>query len=166
MNGEGYSQPQFDNSFRTGLGVTLKPIKVLLFRFYYDFMEKNAVLQSTIASFVGFQTKNFNLATEFNYRINDEYEKNQDRWGFSIYSCYRFIKKWEVFTRYDYLTSKTLTGENYGWNYSKDGSALLAGLQYQPETFLKIALSYRDWVPYPPNLDNSRFIFVNLEFKI
>ena len=166
MNGEGYSKLQLDNSFKTGLGVTLKPNKALHFRFYYDFIKKNDVSQSTVASFAGFQTKNLNLAAEFNYRINDGHEKDQDRWGFSIYSCYGFLKKWEFFTRYDYLTSKTLTGEDYGWNYSKDGSALLAGLQYQPETFLKIALSYRDWVPYPPNLDTSRFIFINLEFKI
>jgi hypothetical protein len=166
MNGEGYTKLQLDDSFKTGVGLTITPVKQLVIRLYYDFMEKNKVVQSTIASFAGFQIEKFNLGAEFNYRTNHDHMEDRDQWGYSFYSLYRFAKKWEVFGRYDYLTSKTLSGEDYGWNYSKDGSALLAGIQYQPESFIKIALSYRDWVPYPPNLDESRFVFLNLEFKL
>jgi len=166
MNGEGYTKLQLDNSFKSGIGLTLIPIKTLIFRIYYDFINKDNVLQSTLASFGGFQTDHFNIGAEFNYRSNNSHLKDQNLWGYSFYSLYRFAKKWELFARYDYLTSKTLEGEDYGWNYSTDGSALLGGVQYQPETFIKVALSYRDWVPYPPNLAARRFIFLNLEVKI
>jgi opacity protein-like surface antigen len=166
MNGEGYTKLQLDNSFKSGAGLTFKPIKTLIFRIYYDFISKDNVLQSTMTSFGGFQIDHFNVGAEFNYRTNDSNEQDRDRWGYSFYSLYRFAKKWELFARYDYLTSKTLEGEDYGWNYSTDGSALLAGLQFQPETFIKVAISYRDWVPYPSNLAASRFIFLNLEVKI
>ena len=166
MNGEGYSKLQLDNSFKTGIGLTLKPLKSLIFRVYYDFIDMNQIIQSTVASFAGFQMEKFTIGGEFNYRTNDGHEKDQNRWGYSFYSLYKFVKKWEVFARYDYLTSKTLAGEDYGWNYSIDGSALLAGIQFKPESFIKIAISYRDWIPYPPNLDASQFIFLNLEFKL
>lgn len=70
-----------------------------------------------------------------------------------------------------YLGFKTQLNKNYAIIMkldigSPDGSALLGGVQYQPETFIKVALSYRDWVPYPPNLAARRFIFLNLEVKI
>ncbi len=166
MNGEGYTKLQLDNSFKSGFGLTLKPVNILIFRIYYDFISKDDVLQSTLASFGGVQTDRFNIGAEFNYRSNNDHLKNRNLWGYSFYSLYRFAKKWELFARYDYLTSKILEGEEYGWNYATDGSALLAGLQFQPETFIKIAISYRDWVPYPPNLDSRRFLFLNLEVKI
>ncbi len=166
MNGEGYTKLQLDNSFKSGFGLTLRPVNTLIFRIYYDFINKDNVLQSTLASFGGFQTDRFNIGAEFNYRSNNDHLKNRNLWGYSFYSLYRFAKKWELFARYDYLTSKTLKGEDYGWNYATDGSALLAGVQYQPESFIKVALSYRDWVPYPPNLNARRFLFLNLEVKI
>ncbi len=166
MNGEGFTKLQLDNSFKTGIGLTLKPAKSLLFRFYYDFINKDSVLQSTIVSFAGFQTKSFNIGAEFNYRINEKHKEYQDRWGYSIYSLFRFAKKWEVFMRFDYLTSETLSGETQGWNFIFDGSALLGGFQYSPISSLKLALSYRDWVPYPPNLSSSNFLFLNLELKL
>lgn len=166
MNGEGYTKLQLDNSLKTGIGLTLTPVHLLIFRIYYDFINKDNVLQSTVAAFGGFQADRFNVGAEFNYRTNDNHKKELDRWGYSLYSLFRFAKKWELFARYDYLTSKTLEGEDYGWNYAADGSALLAGIQFQPESFIKVALSYRDWVPYPPNLDANRFLFLNLEVKI
>ena len=166
MNGEGYTKLQVDNSFKTGLGLTLQPYKFLSFRLYYDFISKNEVLQSTFALFAGFRIEKFNLGAEMNYRVNDEHFTDRNKWGYSIYSTYHFARRWEVFGRFDFLTSKTLEGEDYGWNYSNDGSALMGGVQFAPTRFLKLALNYRDWVPYPPNLDSSHFIYLNLEFKL
>ena len=115
---------------------------------------------------IGYEISNFKIGGEFNYRINDDNVENHNKWGYSFYSMYNFAKKWEIFVRYDILTSSRLGGEDYGWNYAKDGSALIAGIQYRPIRYVNIALNYRDWYPYPQNLPNEAYIFLSLEFKL
>ena len=166
MNGEGYSHLQLDNAFKTGFGLTYTPFKFLVLRGFYDFVIKDQVTQGTLALFVGFQTEKFNFGSEFNYRINDNHQINFNITGYSFYTKYHFAKRWEAFGRYDILSSHNLQGENYGWNYSKDGSAVIAGIEFQPIKKVRVALNYQDWVPYPPNMENRSFIYLNLEFKI
>ncbi len=165
-NGEGYSKLQLDNSFKTGLGATFLPVKGLSVRLYYSFIGKDDVLQSTPSIFLGYTIAGFKIGGEFNYRINDANKENRNKWGYSFYSMYKFAKKWEVFARYDILTSSSLDGEDYGWNYARDGSAIIAGIQYRPIKYVNIALNYQDWYPYPQNLVNESFIFLSLEFKL
>jgi len=165
-NGEGYSKLQLDNSFKTGIGATFLPVKGLVLRGYYSFLSKDKVMQSTLSAFAGYTIKSFKIGGEINYRINDTNEENLNKWGYSFYSMFNFAKKWEVFARYDILTSSKVNGEEYGWNYAKDGSALIAGVQFRPIKNVNIALDYRDWYPYPQNLKNSKFIFLNLEYKL
>jgi len=166
MNGEGYSHLQLDNAFKTGFGITYSPFKTLILRGFYDFVQKDQVNQGTLALFAGFHTKKFNLGSEFNYRMNQDHQPEQNITGYSFYTKYHFAKRWEVFGRYDILKSNSLYGEDFGWNYSKDGSAIIAGIEFQPIKKIRMALNYQDWVPYPPNLKNRTFIYLNLEFKI
>jgi hypothetical protein len=165
-NGEGYTKLQLDNSFKTGLGATFIPIDKLLIRTYYSFIGKDGVLQSTLSLFTGFSISHFKIGGEINYRFNDANETGKNKWGYSFYSMFSFAKRWEVFARYDILTSTKLEGEEYGWNYAKDGSALIAGIQFQPIKNVNIALNYQDWYPYPQNLENESVIYLNLEFKL
>lgn len=166
MNGEGYSHLQLDNAFKTGFGLTYFPFKFLILRGFYDFVAKDQISQGTLALFAGFQIKNFNFGSEFNYRINHSHQPNNNITGYSFYTKYHLAKKWEAFGRYDILTSNSLQGMDYGWNYSNDGSAIIAGIEFQPIRKVRLALNYQDWVPYPPNLESRYFIFLNLEFKI
>lgn len=165
-NGEGYTKLQVDNSFKTGFGATFLPVRGLTLRLYYSFIGKDGVVQSTPSLFVGYKISNLKIGGEFNYRLNDENIENHNKWGYSFYSMYNFAKKWEIFVRYDILTSSRLGGEDYGWNYARDGSALITGIQYRPIRYVNIALNYRDWYPYPQNLPNEAYIFLSLEFKL
>ena len=165
-NGEGYSKLQLDNSFKTGIGATFLPLKGLILRGYYSFLSKDKVMQSTLSAFAGYTIKSFKIGGEINYRINDTNVGRLNKWGYSIYSMFNFAKKWEVFARYDILTSSTVNGEEYGWNYAGDGSAIIAGVQFRPIRNVNIALNYKDWYPYPQNLKNLSFIFLNLEYKL
>ncbi len=165
-NGEGYSKLQLDNSYKTGMGATFLLLKGLILRSYYSFVSKDNVVQSTLSAFAGVTIKSFKIGGEFNYRINDNNKKNQDKWGCSFYSMFKFAKKWEIFARYDILTSSKLNDGDYGWNYAKDGSALIGGIQFRPVKNVNIALNYRDWYPYPQNLDNLSYLFLNLEYKL
>jgi len=165
-NGEGYAKIQLDNSFKTGFGAILDPNKHLRFRLYYDFMQKDETTQSTISFFSGLSFQKFKIGGDVDMIINATNESNQNKWGYSVYSMYSIKQKWEVFLRYDMLTSTKLEGEDYGWNYSQDGSTLIAGIQFQPIPKVNIALNYQDWYPYPQNLKNEAFIFVNFEFNL
>jgi hypothetical protein len=55
--------------------------------------------------------------------------------------------------------------EENPWNLAKDGSAIIAGIEYSPIKYLKLALNYQDWVPWAENIKNVQFIFLNLEIS-
>jgi len=165
MNGEGYNQLQTDNTYKTGLGVTINPVKGLIARIYADYTEQDEI-QSTLATFVGYKFKKLaRLGVEYNYQQNNKYKLDYDLYGFSTYATISFLEKWEVFGRYDKLWSNTIEGDPYDWNLNKDGSALIGGIQFQAHKNVKIAANYQDWYPYAQNLDNESYFYLNLEYK-
>ncbi len=165
MNGEGYNQLQTDNTYKTGLGITAVPVKGLTARIYVDYTEQDEI-QTSVASFVGYDFNKIVLVgIEYNYMFNNKYKADQDLQGFSGYASWQTFKKWQIFTRYDKLWSNTLVGEPYEWNINKDGSALIAGIQYSPIKNINIAANYQDWYPYAQNLDNESYFYLNLEYK-
>ena len=165
-NGEGYSKLQMDNFYKTGIGNSLTPSKKIIFRTYYSFIGKKDVFQNTISLFAGCTFQNLQAGGEFNYQFNTDHKKDRDKWGYSAYALYIFSKKWQVFGRWDWLTSSKLNGNIYGWNYTHDGNSLILGIQFSPVTKVNIALDYRDWYPYPQDLNSRSFLFVNLQYKI
>ncbi len=165
MNGEGYNQLQADNAYKTGFGITFLPIKGLTTRFYIDYTEQQTI-QTTWTGFVGYQLKGLGkIGAEYNYQANNKYNLNYDLHGFSTYAAYNVFDKWELFARYDKLWSNTLEGDQYQWNINKDGSALIAGIQFEPIKSIKIAANYQDWYPYAKNLENESYFYLNVEYK-
>lgn len=165
MNGEGYNQLQTDNTYKTGLGITILPVKGLTTRLYVDYTEQEEI-QTTWASFIGYNFKKIaQVGIEYNFQLNNNYKKDYNLQGFSGYASWQFIEKWQAFARYDKLWSNTLSGEPYDWNINKDGSAIIAGIQFSPLQNIKIAANYQDWYPYAQNLDNESYFYLNLEYK-
>lgn len=165
MNGEGYNQLQSDNTYKTGFGITINPVKGLIGRIYADYTEQDEI-QSTIAAFIGYKFEKIaRIGVEYNYQQNNKYLLDHDLYGLSVYGAFSFLEKWELFGRYDKLWSNTIEGDSYDWNINKDGSALIAGLQFQAHKNVKIAANYQDWYPYVQNIENESFFFLNLEYK-
>ncbi len=165
MNGEGYNKLQTDNSYKSALGITLKPIKDITIRLYADYIEHEEI-QTTWSSFIGYQFKKMvKIGTEYNYQSNSGFRKNRNQNGFSGYTSINISKKIELFGRFDKLWSNTLSGEPYNWNITRNGSAVIAGLQYTPIKNIKIAANYQDWYPYAKNMENESFFYLNLEYK-
>lgn len=165
MNGEGYNQLQADNAYKTGFGVTFLPVKGLTARFYIDYTEQTEI-QTTWTGFIGYKLENIgNVGIEYNYQNNNKYNKDHDLYGFSSFATYDIFEKWELFVRYDKLWSNTIEGEQNQWNISKDGSALIGGIQFEPIKNIKIAANYQDWYPYAKNLENESYFYLNLEYK-
>ncbi|MFC2115721.1 porin [Bacteroidota bacterium] len=165
MNGEGYTNLQQDNSFKSSFGISYYPIPKIMIRIYYDFIDK-VEWQSTLSTFALYQHKNITVGAEYNRKGNSDYNKDYNKTGLSGYISYDINEKFEIFGRYDQLSSNQPSGFNEPWNLQEDGSAIIAGIQYQPLKYVKIALNYQDWVPYASNLGNMSYIYLNLEVML
>ncbi len=166
MNGEGYTHLQTDNTYKVGLGVTLKPVKGLILRIYGDYEEKDVSYYS-LTGFVGYRfTKNIKAGFEYNQTENYRYLKDHQREAWSAYFSWDFWKHFQLFGRFDKITSNILESEELPWALAKDGSAVITGLQYAPIKGLRMALNYQDWYPYASNEENEAFIYLNFEIKL
>jgi len=162
MNGEGYTDLQRDNSFKTGTGITFTPNPSWIFRAFFDFVKKSE-LETTISTFGGYTRNPFTVGFEYNYKFNRYDLSGYNQSGISSYIMYQITKRFELFARYDRLASVILPEESVPWNLKDDGSAIITGIQFQPIKMVKIALDYQDWYPYASNMQNLTYIFLNLE---
>jgi hypothetical protein len=165
MNGEGYTKLQSDNTLKGGIGLTIIPLKNFVIRGFYDISEKTVVQQS-LATFLGYKIKNKVIAGfEYNFLFNEDFEQDHNRQGYSMYASWYPFSKIQIFGRYDKVYSNITDGESNPWNLPKDGSAIIAGIEYSPIKYLKIALDYQDWYPSAQNEPNFQYIFLDVEIK-
>jgi len=179
INGEGYKKVQ-DEDGKQKVGASLVyQNKGLIAKIYTDANSAKVVTEdgseedvtvAALATFVGYKfSDKFRLAAEYNQLINgikySEVAEDYDLEGLSVYSTYTFDKEWEVFGRYDFLTSNTLKGETEKWNIAKNGSAITAGIQYAPVKNVKMAFNYQGFNFKKSDTDNKSLLYVNLEFK-
>jgi hypothetical protein len=179
INGEGYKKVQDeDGKQKVGASFIYKH-KGLIAKVYADINSGKVVTEgggekdvtvSALATFVGYKfSDKFRLAAEYNKLVNGEkYSKvaeDKDLEGLSIYSTYTFNKKWEVFGRYDNLSSNKLEGETEKWNLAKNGNAITTGVQYAPTKGVRMAFNYRNFAHKDSSKEDQSQIFVNFEFK-
>lgn len=165
MNGEGYSSLQLDNNLKPSFGITITPIKQIAIRLYSDFLRKDGLWQNTYIGFAGFKSENLYIGGEISYKSHLELVNGHHAWGFSSTAGISLTKKTEFFTRYDYSTSVIVPGDAVEWNYQKDGSFLVAGIQHTFNSSVKIALDYQSYYPVDLNKSITDIIFINALFK-
>lgn len=172
INGEGYKKIQdADGNQKIGGSLVYEPIKGLVTKVYIDNQPTTGGDDITTYSFfAGYKGNAFRLGAEYNVQNNaTKYASpatNKDLDGFSIYSTYAFNKKWEIFGRFDQLGSNTLIGDAQDWNYDKDGSKFIFGIQVAPVKGLKFALNYQGFTSDNAALDTKSLVFLNAEFKL
>lgn len=163
-NGEGYKKVASDNTLRAGAGFTIEAIKNLTVRAYYDIYQKSET-QSMITGFVGYKIKDkARIGAEYNMVLNNSFKASNDLQGISAFATYNVSKKIAILGRYDKLFSNTLSGENDPWNYSKDGNAIIGGIQFNPLKHVNIALNYQGYIYDDSKKDLVNKIFVNFEY--
>ncbi len=165
MNGEGYSNLQRDNAFKYSAGISWYPASSVIIRGYYDHTVKD-IIQSTLSTFLGCQYRKITAGAEYNRKFNSGFNPNHDQNGLSFYMAYDINERFELFGRFDRLSSTIPPEYSEPWNLVDDGSAVITGIQFHPVDQVKLALNYQDWVPYAANTDNSRFLFLNLEVSL
>jgi hypothetical protein len=164
INGEGYKKIAADSILRTGIGITINPIKALTIRAYYDFIKKKGVNQQSISLFAGYKTKKFSVGAEYNKQLNHKNSNGNHLNGYSFYTTYNASKKIKIFGRYDKLTSSN--AKNMEWNLGKDGSLFIVGMEFTPVKGIKIAPNYQGWKPKDTDKKYRSVFYINLEIKI
>jgi len=166
LNGEGYGKIQNDNALKAALGTTIKPIKGLQLRFYADVVEKGE-LQINWVNFISYSwNKKITAGLEYDVQYNVKNVKDEDLAAISVFANYHFLKKWQIFARYDLVESSVLENEDEPWRYDKDGSLIIGGVQYQLHKKVKIAVDYQGFIFRDAELGTGNLLYMNLEFKI
>lgn len=161
-NGEGYKNLQYDKTYKVGLGLTMYPTNNLTLRGYYT-IHTQETPQMSFVGFIGYRMKHLRIGGEYIWQQNYNFIENHQRYGYSLYSTYVFTDKWGVFARYDQLYSNVLPEDEFPWNLSSDGSAIIGGIQYTPIKYVHLALNYQDWVEYAQNGNSSPYLYLNIE---
>lgn len=162
FNEEGYSDLQENNTFKSALGVTLIPGKHFITRLYGDLMPRDTI-QTKVAVFAGYAHHQFSVGSEYNYLINKDFNKDHNQFGWSVYADINIKKRIKLFGRFDKLESNKLMGNATLWNLSKDGSALISGIEFLPLDNVKVATNYQGWYPADTNSSNNSSLYLNLE---
>ncbi|MGE5317267.1 MAG: hypothetical protein ACM3ME_04670, partial [Chloroflexota bacterium] len=170
-----------------GANATVKPVDGLNVRLHYDMMGnkykvpineegdfevKDTSTVSVFTAFVGYEKKDvFRAGVEYNLMNNGitflKPAEDRKLSGISVFGTYIIDPKWEVFARYDYLTSNTLEGADNPWNFDKvgayaNGSMIMGGLQYKVTKGVNLALNYRTYMNKNEDLTNPSALYLNM----
>jgi hypothetical protein len=165
MNGEGYNNIQLDNNIRTSLGVTITPGENLAIRLYSDIQKVEGIWQPVFVGFAGFRNELLYIGGEVSYKSNIDLTEGHHAWGISATGGINLNEKTELFGRFDFISSVIMPNDILKWNYSSDGSFVIAGMQYIFTQNVKAALNYQGRYPYAPNGMITDLIYLNLMFK-
>ncbi len=167
QNGSGYKKIYSTNTYRGGLGLTVKPIESITMRLYYDISKKPEVSRQNYVAFLAYKFKNkFLVAGEYNYQTGNSFVENKNYGGYSAFARYFVNKKIELFARYDHSESTILENETTPW-FTADGDYIISGFEYKPYKNIKFSVNYRGG--YTPNIQADKYnslLYFNLEFKI
>jgi hypothetical protein len=174
VNGEGYKKLQDASGYtRLGTNLVYTPSKSWIFKAYYDTMKgkdaDNITTVSNIALFAGYKLNDkFRIGAEYNIIQNGITYKNvakgKNQKGLSFYSTYNINKKWNVFGRYDQISSNRLSNQINNWNYTKDGNTIIAGFEFKPTDKINTSINYRLTNFEDATNNNTSLIYFNLEF--
>jgi len=161
LNGEGYKKIESDGELKYTAGLTLKPVKGLALRAYYDMMGSDNP-QQTMSFYAGYTMNKFKLGAEYNQQMNYKVTEGQDKTGMSFYASYE-LKKLRLFGRFDQVGSVTIDGDNDPWNMANDGQAFLAGVEFNPVKGIKITPNYQLWMPDTNNSEAISSVYLSCQ---
>lgn len=162
-NGEGYKHLQADKALNTALDITLEPTKGLVFRGYYDYIDKSGPTY-TLAHFIGYKNDFLSVGAEHNIQFNFGNVEDRNLKGLSFYASVNVTEKVQLFGRFDNLTSNRLNGETENWNMSKDGNLIIAGIEYSPINNVQLALDYQGFLYTDADKDSKNLVYLNFQY--
>lgn len=175
FNGEGYKKLQDDFGIQRGaFDLIIFPARGVTFKAYYDFMPKRDTTihdpellhaQSSSGFFLGYDKPGaYRLGAEYNIQNGNGNRSAHTLKEISVYGTL-VLKKYELFSRYDNLTSNSLEGEINSWNIAKNYRMLTFGIQYAPVKGIRTALNYRHLIPQSSAVVTMDLLYLNLEVR-
>ncbi len=177
-NGSGYKKVKKSGSKRYAAGLTVYPLKNIVFRVYGDIYNDSEKLrgelpeevtngsyknQYTLSLFAGYQNEKISSGIEYNKVYNKSFINDKDYFGYSFYSSIKLLPKLRLFARYDLCDSKTPHDFNSAWN-DLDGQLMITGVEFQPLKQLKVAPNFRN--VNPDRKSSTQYLFINVEFNL
>ena len=170
LNGEGYKSLQDDNgNQKMGTSFIYNFSKKLTGKIYMDSQRsENTKSIKNNSFFLGYNNIDFRVGVEYgkikNARTYKDAEDDHNRDGFSVFGSKKISKNYELFARYDQISSNTLPGVSKP--EKKDGSLLMFGTQYQATKGVKFNLNYKLFKYSNSVTNNKSILSLNAEFKI
>ncbi len=162
-NGEGFKKIQSNDGLLYGLGATITPAEGLTLRLYAGLNEGATAADDDIFNFsslLGYKGDSFYLAAEYNIMQNTKYVKGADMDGFSVFGAVNLNKTAEIYARYDQIASKD------DWNIAKDESAIIVGMQFKLNDYIKLAPNFRMNMPKADGADNKCMAYISCQFSL
>jgi len=166
MNGEYLSYDTGFLKYVYNIGIDYSPIKQVKLKLHSTYTCKtNDLITSGI--FLGISPiKSLKIGGEFNAQTELLESDKFTLFGYNAFAIYDITDKINVFARYDVLNSNIPNGYSMPYNLSDNGSAIIGGIEYIFNKNFRASLNYQDWYPMAANIDNTAYIFLNLEFGI
>ncbi|MDU1904546.1 MAG: outer membrane beta-barrel protein [Dysgonomonas sp.] len=177
-NGEGYKKIKKNNSTRYAAGMSLYPVKNIIFRVYADIYTEGEDVrdklpegvtdikytdQKTLSLFAGYQDDLISGGLEYNRVFDKGFVEGKDYYGYSGYASVKVAPQWRIYARYDWMDSKTPSAFTSPWN-DLDGQLVMGGVEFQPAKQLKISPNFRNI--NPDRGKSEQYLFVNVEFNL
>lgn len=163
INGEGLFKNQSDNTLKGGFGLTLNLLEKFVLREYIDYTKKTEA-QITVSNFFGYKmNEQFSVGVEYNLQENNNYINNHNLQVVSVYSTYKLSSLFNIFARYDKLSSNDTVGT--AWNIDNDGQKIIGGIEYVANEYVRFSANYQDWIPDETNSITIQKLFLNFEIK-
>ncbi len=162
-NGEGFKKVQVNDGLLYGVGATITPLEGLSLRLYAGLNEgtlDNEEDTFNFSSMLGYKNKIFNVAAEYNMMQNTGFAADADLTGISFYGAANLTNTTEVYARYDMMSSKD------DWNINSDMSAIIAGMQFKLNKYVKLAPNFRMNMPKADGADNTCFAYISCQFSL
>jgi len=164
-NGHGAKDIEADTSLRYDAGITFHPVKNFTFRVYFDIMTKNEVSQWTSSLSGGYSGDRFSLGAEYYMQKNHLIISQQDYAGLNIFSSFKIWDKTSIFADYNYLFSNVPDGETEKWNAARDGSNIIAGIDFNPVKGVRLAPVFTWFIPKEAGIKSRVTIGFNIEAR-
>lgn len=172
FNGEGYKALQDDDGYqRVGTSFIYSISNKIFGKIYLDsHPSKDAKAITNSSIFLGYNNNDIKLGVEYgkikNGRTYKNAEDGHNRDGYSVFAIKSLKNNFEIYARYDSISSNILSGQTIPWNNNNDGSLLIFGTQYQAVKGVKFNLNYRLFNFNNSIINNKSAVFLNAEFKI
>jgi len=165
-NGRGISSLASDSSFRYDAGITLQPVKKVLFRAYGDIEHNNKNSQSTLSFSGVYLGEKFTAGGEYYFQRNHFNVYDHDYTGYAVFTSVKLKEKVSFFVSYNDLFSEVQNGETDPWNTLKDGSRVVLGVDFRPVKGVRLAPNFKYFMPDASGAKGIGIIGFNVEGRL